>query len=80
MYFNASRISRSASSRFWPKEIYSPGYAQNSYDKQYLRDYLIAVKWNKTPPAPSLPEAIIKNTRSKYLKALELIVSKNYEL
>jgi phosphoribosylaminoimidazole-succinocarboxamide synthase len=58
------------SSRFWPKETYQPGGAQKSFDKQYLRDYLISIDWNKQPPAPSLPEDIIKNTRKKYLEAL----------
>jgi len=58
------------SSRFWPKETYQPGGAQKSFDKQYLRDYLISIDWNKQPPAPSLPEDIIKNTRQKYLEAL----------
>jgi len=58
------------SSRFWPKETYCPGGPQNSFDKQYLRDYLIAIKWDKTPPAPSLPEEVIQNTRQKYMEAL----------
>lgn len=58
------------SSRFWPKETYRPGGPQNSYDKQYLRDYLTHIKWNKTPPAPTLPEEVIQNTRQKYMEAL----------
>lgn len=58
------------SSRFWPKETYQPGGPQNSYDKQYLRDYLISIQWNKTPPAPSLPAEVIVNTRRKYMEAL----------
>ena len=58
------------SSRFWPKDAYQPGGAQQSYDKQYLRDHLLSVNWNKQPPAPSLPEDIIRNTRKKYLEAL----------
>jgi len=68
------------SSRFWPKESYSPGQSQKSYDKQYLRDYLISINWNKLPPAPSLPKEVIKNTREKYLDALKLIAGKNYVL
>ncbi|MCJ7616340.1 MAG: phosphoribosylaminoimidazolesuccinocarboxamide synthase [Desulfobacterales bacterium] len=68
------------SSRFWPKESYSPGQSQKSYDKQYLRDYLISINWDKLPPAPFLPEEVIKNTREKYLEALKLIVGKNYVL
>ncbi len=58
------------SSRFWPKETYQPGGSQRSFDKQYLRDYLISIDWNKQPPAPLLPEDIIFNTRKKYLEAL----------
>jgi phosphoribosylaminoimidazole-succinocarboxamide synthase len=58
------------SSRFWPKESYRPGGPQQSYDKQYLRDYLIRIKWNQSPPAPPLPPEVIRNTRQKYLDAL----------
>lgn len=61
------------SSRFWPLDDYTPGGAQKSFDKQYLRDYLISIDWNKTPPAPHLPDDVIKNTRRKYLEALRLI-------
>lgn len=58
------------SSRFWPKETYLPGGPQNSYDKQYLRDYLTSIKWDKTPPAPALPDEVIRNTHQKYMEAL----------
>lgn len=58
------------SSRFWPQAAYTPGGAQKSYDKQYLRDYLVSIKWNKQPPAPDLPQKVIENTRGKYLEAL----------
>jgi phosphoribosylaminoimidazole-succinocarboxamide synthase len=58
------------SSRFWPRETYTPGGAQKSYDKQYLRDYLISIKWDKKPPAPNLPQDVIDNTRQKYMEAL----------
>lgn len=61
------------SSRFWPLEDYTPGGSQKSFDKQYLRDYLLSIKWDKSPPAPSLPEDVIRNTRKKYLEALHLI-------
>ncbi len=64
------------SSRFWPKDDYQPGRSQKSFDKQYLRDYLLSIKWNKTPPAPELPEAIIQKTREKYLEAYERLVKK----
>jgi phosphoribosylaminoimidazole-succinocarboxamide synthase len=59
------------SSRFWPKDSYKPGGPQLSFDKQYLRDYLISIKWNRKPPAPSLPKDVIENTRGKYMEALK---------
>jgi phosphoribosylaminoimidazole-succinocarboxamide synthase len=58
------------SSRFWPKATYKPGGPQQSYDKQYLRDYLLSTRWDKTPPPPRLPEEVVRNTRQKYLEAL----------
>jgi phosphoribosylaminoimidazole-succinocarboxamide synthase len=58
------------SSRFWPRDQYKPGGPQPSYDKQFVRDYLEAIKWNKLPPVPSLPEDVIVRTRDKYLEAL----------
>jgi len=58
------------SSRFWPKDAYAPGGPQKSYDKQYLRDYLISIEWDKNPPAPSLPDDVIRNTIQKYREAL----------
>jgi phosphoribosylaminoimidazole-succinocarboxamide synthase len=64
------------SSRFWPKATYRPGAPQQSFDKQFLRDYLLSLKWNKTPPAPQLPEEIIHKTREKYLEAYEKLVGK----
>jgi phosphoribosylaminoimidazole-succinocarboxamide synthase len=62
------------SSRFWPKDEYLPGASQKSFDKQFLRDYLLSIRWNKTPPAPELPEEIIRKTREKYLEAYEKLV------
>jgi phosphoribosylaminoimidazole-succinocarboxamide synthase len=59
------------SSRFWPKDSYRPGGPQLSFDKQYLRDYLTSIKWNRRPPAPSLPKDVVDNTRSKYMEALK---------
>ncbi len=61
------------SSRFWPKESYNPGGAQLSFDKQYLRDYLLSLDWDKAPPAPELPDEVIHNTKQKYLDALNLL-------
>jgi len=59
------------SSRFWPQDKYAAGCAQESYDKQYVRDYLLSIKWNKQPPAPDLPTEVILTTSQKYLEALE---------
>ena len=59
------------SSRFWPKASYQPGRGQESFDKQYLRDYLDSIRWDKNPPAPALPPEVINNTRVKYLEALK---------
>ena len=58
------------SSRFWPKESYRPGGSQKSYDKQYVRDYLDSLNWDKKAPGPALPADVISNTRQKYLEAL----------
>ena len=57
------------SSRFWPADTYQPGKAQDSYDKQYVRDYLEEIRWNKQPPAPALPQEIARRTSEKYLEA-----------
>jgi phosphoribosylaminoimidazole-succinocarboxamide synthase len=59
------------SSRFWPMDSYRPGGPQKSFDKQFLRDYLLEIKWPKKPPPPELPSEIIEKTRAKYLEALE---------
>ena len=68
------------SSRFWPRETYQPGGPQLSFDKQYVRDHLISIKWDKQPPGPSLPENIIRNTRKKYLEALTQITGDSHGL
>ncbi|MGO9137892.1 MAG: phosphoribosylaminoimidazolesuccinocarboxamide synthase [Syntrophales bacterium] len=62
------------SSRFWPKEDYEEGRPQKSFDKQFLRDYLISIRWNQRPPAPNLPAEIIEQTRKKYEEALDRLV------
>ena len=59
------------SSRFWPKAEYHPGGPQPSYDKQFVRDYLEAIRWNKQPPVPSLPADVVERTRAKYLEAFQ---------
>jgi phosphoribosylaminoimidazole-succinocarboxamide synthase len=64
------------SSRFWPKDGYRPGGPQKSFDKQFLRDYLLFIKWDKSPPAPQLPEEIVTRTREKYLEAYERLLGK----
>ncbi len=67
------------SSRFWPKDTYHPGGSQESFDKQYLRDYLLSINWDQKPPAPPLPEEVIKNTRNKYIEALNKLTGQNNE-
>jgi phosphoribosylaminoimidazole-succinocarboxamide synthase len=61
------------SSRFWPREDYRPGGPQKSYDKQYLRDYLESLGWNKKPPPPPLPPDVMANTRARYVQALKAL-------
>lgn len=61
------------SSRFWPKEQYTPGRPQPSFDKQFVRDYLETLDWDKRPPAPALPDSVINATSAKYLEAYRLI-------
>jgi phosphoribosylaminoimidazole-succinocarboxamide synthase len=64
------------SSRFWPKDSYRPGGPQRSFDKQFLRDYLLSIRWNKNPPAPPLPGEIVQKTREKYVEAYARLVGK----
>ena len=64
------------SSRFWPKETYEPGRGQPSFDKQYLRDYLETIDWNKQPPGPILPETVVERTSEKYLEAYRLLTGR----
>jgi len=63
------------SSRFWPLEGYAPGHGQPSFDKQYVRDYLTSTGWNRRPPAPELPPAVVEQTTRKYQEALRLLTA-----
>jgi phosphoribosylaminoimidazole-succinocarboxamide synthase len=67
------------SSRFWPAESYSPGKGQESYDKQYVRDYLEEIRWNKQPPAPALPEAVQQKTSEKYMEAYRRLTGRSLQ-
>lgn len=64
------------SSRFWPRDQYAPGRAQTSFDKQYVRDYLETLDWDKKPPAPELPPLIVARTSEKYLEAYRLLTGR----
>lgn len=68
------------SSRFWPADKYKPGQAQDSYDKQYVRDYLEQIRWNKQPPAPALPEDVVQRTTQKYIEAYRLLTGRDLDL
>jgi len=68
------------SSRFWPAEKYQPGRAQDSYDKQYVRDYLESIRWNKQPPAPALPDDVAARTSEKYQDAYRLLTGRKLDL
>jgi phosphoribosylaminoimidazole-succinocarboxamide synthase len=67
------------SSRFWPKDAYRPGGAQPSYDKQFVRDHLEVIGWNKQPPVPALPDDVIQRTRAKYLEAFRLLTGRDLQ-
>jgi phosphoribosylaminoimidazole-succinocarboxamide synthase len=67
------------SSRFWPADQYSPGKPQPSFDKQFVRDYLEKIGWNKQPPAPELPDDIVKATSAKYVEALRLLTGRDLQ-
>jgi len=68
------------SSRFWPADKYAPGRPQDSYDKQYVRDYLEQIHWNKQPPAPALPPEVARRTSEKYLEAYSQLTGRKLEL
>lgn len=67
------------SSRFWPVDRYAPGGPQPSFDKQFVRDYLLSINWNKQPPAPSLPAEVIQTTSRKYEEALRLLTGRDVQ-
>jgi phosphoribosylaminoimidazole-succinocarboxamide synthase len=62
------------SSRFWPRDKWNPGGPQKSFDKQFVRDYLVSIGWNKKPPAPELPQEVVRKTAEKYQEALARLV------
>jgi phosphoribosylaminoimidazole-succinocarboxamide synthase len=67
------------SSRFWPADGYNPGGAQPSFDKQFVRDYLEQIRWNKQPPVPSLPDEVVMRTREKYVEAFRRLTGRELE-
>jgi phosphoribosylaminoimidazole-succinocarboxamide synthase len=67
------------SSRFWPKNAYAPGGPQPSFDKQFVRDYLEEIKWNKQPPVPTLPDGVVLKTREKYLEAFTRLTGRDLQ-
>jgi phosphoribosylaminoimidazole-succinocarboxamide synthase len=67
------------SSRFWPAGEYTPGGSQPSFDKQFVRDYCEALGWNKTPPGPELPDAVVTGTRARYVEAFEMLTGIGFD-
>ena len=67
------------SSRFWPRDGYTPGGAQPSFDKQFVRDYLERIRWNKQPPVPSLPDDVVERTREKYMEAFRRLTGRELQ-
>jgi phosphoribosylaminoimidazole-succinocarboxamide synthase len=67
------------SSRYWPVEGYEPGHGQPSFDKQFVRDWASGTGWDKTPPAPEIPEDVVAGTRAKYVEAYELVTGESFD-
>jgi phosphoribosylaminoimidazole-succinocarboxamide synthase len=67
------------SSRFWPADEYEPGRGQASFDKQYVRDWASGTGWDKSPPAPEIPDEVVQQTRARYVKAYELLAGEPFE-
>ncbi len=68
------------SSRFWPADEYEPGHDQPSFDKQYVRNFLETLDWDKTPPGPQLPEDVVEGTQKRYIEAYERLTGKKFEI
>ena len=68
------------SSRFWPKDDYEPGRPQASFDKQFVRDYLESSNWDKTPPAPALPDEVVAKTQEKYKQVLKMLTGADFSV
>jgi phosphoribosylaminoimidazole-succinocarboxamide synthase len=68
------------SSRFWPADKYKPGMTQESFDKQYVRDYLEEIRWNKQPPAPALPDGVARKTSEKYIEAYRQLTGRELDI
>jgi phosphoribosylaminoimidazole-succinocarboxamide synthase len=75
----ADEVLTSDSSRYWPREGYEPGRPQPSFDKQYVRDYLESIHWNKRAPAPGLPDDVVRRTQEKYFEAFHLLTGREME-
>jgi phosphoribosylaminoimidazole-succinocarboxamide synthase len=67
------------SSRFWDASTYQAGRPQDGFDKQYVRDHLTKIGWDKRPPAPALPDAVVANTRAKYVAAYERLTGRKFD-
>jgi phosphoribosylaminoimidazole-succinocarboxamide synthase len=67
------------SSRYWPADTYEPGHGQPSFDKQYVRDWASESGWDKTPPAPEVPEDVVAGTRARYVEAYEKITGESFD-
>jgi phosphoribosylaminoimidazole-succinocarboxamide synthase len=67
------------SSRFWDHQAYRPGQPQDSFDKQFVRDYLESIHWNKQPPVPGLPPEVVKSTRERYAQAFERLTGRAFD-
>ncbi|MGI8902815.1 MAG: phosphoribosylaminoimidazolesuccinocarboxamide synthase [Solirubrobacteraceae bacterium] len=75
----ADEVCTPDSSRFWPVDQYEPGVSQPSFDKQFVRDWASSTGWDRTPPAPAIPDEVVARTREKYVECYELIAGKSFE-